>query len=513
MKVAHWYYLQSPQWPERYGGQAFNHRTIYFDIMKVVQENPGISTGDIVRKLGRPYTHVASFVFHLKAWGALRKEMSGYERTPGLEEFGKLPSIQKMLSKLSSEKTMGPWLRRLFRYQQWVVSKGYFESVEQMLESYRKARTEEKKYQHVDMITEYINSFKGDTDYKDSIVTIIRGFYRKNRAELPREKITYNRDMLIMNPDSSQEYIKPSEIWRVINDGKVAVRDKAVLATVLSMGLDESTFVHQFNYYAYPQIVQQLGGKPESWDMTRAPVQVNLVRLKTQTRFYNFLPKKTLILIRDWLNIRQQITGSEIKVRTSDGMAISDPLFVSTQRTPVSESLVATIVRESAMRSGVQQRKAGTKRYRIHGHEFRDTFRTTCKVAGVDGAVAEFFIGHGIDKLGYDKSPWVYPEHFRKQYQLLEPYLCGEEQWVQVQEEKRKELEDRIQSLESSLTRLTSELSQQVAAQHQNHSEGTSSGSSLKKVVKAEEIESYIEKGWEPMLTLPDGRIVMKEVA
>ncbi|MDG6939015.1 MAG: hypothetical protein JRN39_01240 [Nitrososphaerota archaeon] len=85
----------------------------------------------------------------------------------------------------------------------------------------------------------------------------------------------------------------------------------------------------------------------------------------------------------------------------------------------MSESLVATIIRESAMRSGVQQRKPGTKRYRIHGHEFRDTFRTTCKVAGVDGAVAEFLIGHGIDKLGYDKSPWVYPEHFRKQYQLL----------------------------------------------------------------------------------------------
>jgi len=75
----------------------------------------------------------------------------------------------------------------------------------------------------------------------------------------------------------------------------------------------------------------------------------------------------------------------------------------------------------------------GTRRCRIHGHEFRDTFKTTCKVAGVDGAVAEFFIGHRIDPLGYDKSPWAYPEHFKEQYLLVEPYLSGEQERYRVQ--------------------------------------------------------------------------------
>ena len=96
-------------------------------------------------------------------------------------------------------------------------------------------------------------------------------------------------------------------------------------------------------------------------------------------------------------------------------------------------------------------------RYRIHGHEFRDTFKTTCKVAGVDGAVAEFFIGHKIDPLGYDKSPWAYPEHFKEQYLLVEPHLSGESHRYQVQAEKTRELEDRIRSLESALTRLAAE--------------------------------------------------------
>lgn len=32
-------------------------------------------------------------------------------------------------------------------------------------------------------------------------------------------------------------------------------------------------------------------------------------------------------------------------------------------------------------------------------------------------------IGHAIDKLGYDKSPQVYPEHFRVEYGKVEPML------------------------------------------------------------------------------------------
>lgn len=150
--------------------------------------------------------------------------------------------------------------------------------------------------------------------------------------------------------------------------------------------------------------------------------------------------------------------GSEVAIRNEGGVDVSDPLFVTSKRRAADEAFVAKAIRDASFTSGVQQRRPGVKRYRIHGHEFRDTFRTTCKVTGVDQAVAEFFIGHSIDVLGYDKSPWVYPEHFREQYLLVEPYVCREEQTVRVQEERRKELEDRIKSLESSLARLTSEL-------------------------------------------------------
>jgi integrase len=510
LQTSRWFYLEELTLPDvpRRRNSWYRKRTLYKEIVEVVKESPGISTGEVARKLGRPYDYISPLLFHLKKFGSLRYEPAGVERTDGLAAFAGVPCVRQMLSKLSSEKTKGPWLRRLFRYQEWLRGKGYFGSVTELLEDCRRAETE-GKYRHVDLMQEYLNSFRGSVFYKDSITTIIKGFYRKNRAELPREKVTYDRSMLIMAPSSAEEYIRPAEVWRMVGDGRVPVRDKAIIAVVLAMGLDESTFVRQFNYHAYPQIVKALGPDRNAWDVKRAPVLVSLVRPKTQNRFYSFLPAKALVLLRDWLNVRRDIMGSEVTIRDEGGVEVSDPLFVTAKRRPVDEAFVAKAIRDASFTSGVQQRRPGVKRYRIHGHEFRDTFRTTCKVAGVDQAVAEFFIGHSIDALGYDKSPWVYPEHFRKQYLLVEPYLCGEEQALRVQEEKRKELEDRLKSLESSLARLTSELGRQVSSRSQGRSAGTSREGPPKKVVRVEEVDGYMEKGWEPVLTLPDGRVVM----
>ena len=66
--------------------------------------------------------------------------------------------------------------------------------------------------------------------------------------------------MLLDTPSSGEMYVRPEEIWRIINDGHVPVRDKAIMAVLLYMGMDESTLTSQFNVYAYPQLVKELGG-------------------------------------------------------------------------------------------------------------------------------------------------------------------------------------------------------------------------------------------------------------
>jgi hypothetical protein len=51
---------------------------------------------------------------------------------------------------------------------------------------------------------------------------------------------------------------------------------------------------------------------------------------------------------------------------------------------------------------------------------------------------------------------------------------------------------------------------EQVLSQNRSLRVDTSKGNSSKKVIKAEEVEKFINDGWEPMMALPDGRIVMR---
>jgi integrase len=518
--VARWYYKCDPILPEfDNAGRRFHKRQIYYDLSKLVKENPGLTGGQIALKLGRPVSQVTPFLWNLRKYcNALEVERTGFIRTPGLEEFLQISCVKKMLLKLGSKKTRAAWGRKLFKYQKWLASKKIFPDVEAMLDDFKNAKNEDGKYRHLDIMQEYLNSWKGDIETKDSVQTIIRGFYRKNRAELPREKIIYDREMLTKTV-TEQSFVKPGEIWKIIEDGHVPVRDKAIIATLLTLGADESTVSDSFNYYGYPQIVRALGKDYANWDLSRAPLRIDLRRSKTQYNYYSFLPKKTLEFIRSWLNIRRDMVGQDIRIFIEDGVEKSDPVFITYQRKPINEQGIGDIVRESSFKSGVQKRVPGT-RYRIHGHEFRDTFKTTGKVAGVDTAVCEFLIGHSIDDLKYDKSPWAYPEHFRSQYLLLEPYICGEEKRLALEKESQKDVHNRLSALEVSLLELNTRLSDLSARLSQpgqsppgriEGSVSNANGHFQKKPVKPEELDALLAEGWDPVMNLPDGRVLVSK--
>ncbi len=246
--------------------------------------------------------------------------------------------------------------------------------------------------------------------------------------------------MLLDTPGSGQQYVKPEEIWRIVNDGHVPVRDKAILTVLLYMGMDESTLTTQFNFYAYPQFVRALGERCEDWDVERGPVRINLTRPKTMTKYYNFLPPRGLQFLKEWLNVRQQITGSDIAIRREGGVEVSDPIFVSSRGQPIYERLVGQRGQGILVQGGGPEKGGGNQevphpRARVPGHLQDD-------VQGRwHGRGRRRVLHRAQDRpLGYDKSPWAYPEHFREQYLLVSPYLSGEHQRYQVQAEKSREL-------------------------------------------------------------------------
>ena len=99
-------------------------------------------------------------------------------------------------------------------------------------------------------------------------------------------------------------------------------------------------------------------------------------------------------------------------------------------------------------------------RYPFHSHEVRDTLITLAKRNGADLSAANFFIGHTLDKYGYNKSPWDDPEYYRNEYmKISRPWLNPVSgQVMQAREEAKKEtistLETKINSLEARLSQL-----------------------------------------------------------
>ena len=83
LRTSRWFYVQEPVWPPgpRRRNSWYKKRALYAKIIVVVKDSPGISTGDVARKLGRPYAYISPLLFHLKRFESLRYEPAGVERT------------------------------------------------------------------------------------------------------------------------------------------------------------------------------------------------------------------------------------------------------------------------------------------------------------------------------------------------------------------------------------------------------------------------------------------------
>ena len=119
-------------------------------------------------------------------------------------------------------------------------------------------------------------------------------------------------------------------------------------------------------------------------------------------------------------------------------------------------ALWTSLVRRIGLMPRIRGDSPGT-RYGYNAHELRDIgkslLHTRAKAEGFDMDCAEFWLGHTIDKLGYDKF-FNDVEYVRKQYLIAEKHLniisvpqAGEE--VKRQEVEIKQMQDRLEKLEA----------------------------------------------------------------
>jgi site-specific recombinase XerD len=324
------------------------------------------------------------------------------------------PSVASWMRRLRSGETREKWLYLFSRYFKWVHEGGRFGSPDTMLENKQNARTDRERFSHVSLVEDYLAEAHLSASQKRSTYSAVRSFYKHNKSALPDYALSFREEGTKM---TTQQPVTLEEFKLLIDQAKP--REKAMFMCALQCALDRSTLCDVFNYEAYPQICRQLGSEDHTlWDVSRAPVKIDLVRPKTRTKYYNFLSVDALGALQQWLTLRETWTGEK--------MRMGEPLFISIRRTPLGRDRVSSEFTQLAVSAGLESRKYGKAnevRYRFHSHELRDTFRTSCTIAGVKDNAGEFFLGHRIDRLGYDKSPAVDVEHFRSQYRLVEPYI------------------------------------------------------------------------------------------
>ena len=156
----------------------------------------------------------------------------------------------------------------------------------------------------------------------------------------------------------------------------------------------------------------------EMWDISKCPVPIKLVRVKTNYPHTGFLDTDAIVALQKYLKKRTVaktvvhskqyiIRGSKTSTSTRKKPLAGEALFLDTSGNPISINWIGR-------RFGKLRRKSGVvKAY--PSHEMRDLLKSTLIDSGCRPDVADHVIGH-VPKDSYEKQTLLYPENVRAEF-------------------------------------------------------------------------------------------------
>ena len=445
----------------------------------------------------------------------------------GLESLSiKEECINKWARDLSP-RTARNYAYYFLNYLEWCKKKRLWATAEEMLKNY-KALSSTEKYKHQDALIEYVKTKKTGTSDRRHTWFAVRSFYAYHRLSLPKATSSELNRMFRPSENDKRKAVETSPL--MLDDVRRLIMNvphpyKAALMTLLQSGMGLAEY-EEFNLAGWRKTTEKF--------TTPEPLRIDLYREKTSrttvNRYYTWLGRDAKELLREWLVMRPENSSS-------------DALFLVYNKNlkryvPLTGRTLSDMVRQIAKKIGLIKPDQ-LKRYHVHAHEFRDLFKSLCTLCGVSSVASEFFLGHGIDKLGYDKSPQYDEAWFRREYVKVESKLnilsnpTGtnlEERMdqmrremvqaavgkfaeafgidpVRVRIERQRELgralkpDEEIQALQYAIKKTREK--PQVSS---------GGGNGPKKVIGEDELERHLHEGWDVQMTLPSGKILVRLV-
>ncbi len=230
-----------------------------------------------------------------------------------------------------------------------------------------------------------------------------------------------------------------------------------------------------------------------------------------EEQYETFITPEAYKCFEAYLNFRKKngeaINPDSVVMRNAFGMVGRANIPVSRVK-PMFGGGVKNMMRRLFRKAGLRTEKKRRHEFSLD-HGFRKFFKTRCEQV-MKPINVETLMGH---------STGISDSYYRPtEKELLEDYLRAVPQLTisEVEEVRREsqlsrsQLEGRLGQLEDLVSRLTTQIGQQALSQNRSRIEGTSNSNTSKKLVGAGEIDKYISEGWEPVMTLPDGRIIVR---
>jgi hypothetical protein len=294
----------------------------------------------------------------------------------------------------------------LLDYLAFLDRKKCFEKVTPsgLVEFQRHAKKDDREYELLDLLKEYIRGKLGTYKALRLRVSIVKSFFRENRAELPIEKI---RIRASRSPIQSK--IDDTVVRDLVENNEF---DMKAFYLTLFMGLLDLDRFLEFNRKYGKGLVDHL--KEKGVD---EPFVIEYPRRKENRNkiwFTTFIGHDALVAWKNYFKRRRGYPKEgEAILLDERGKPIQDPTLRQ---------------RHIRMLARLNYIKRGNDISTRHGyglHNFRDAARTLlhkAKHEGLDLDCVEFWMGHTIDPNDYDQF-YKDKEYLMKQYKIAEKHL------------------------------------------------------------------------------------------
>ncbi len=353
-----------------------------------------------------------------------------------------------------------------------------------------------------------------------------------DRALTDYQPIFAERTHIIAERDKSKDTqtVTLDEIKKIVLAANP--RDRAIiLCSMWGLGVGEFLAFSK-DWYKYKESIEKMV----------IPIKVTITRPKTGVRFYTEFFDDAVEALHDLLNQRKRELGRDL--------GENDPLFSVEERSVIKQTIQFQI-RYLAESTGVEPRHSEADRgksYRIRAHEIgRDLFASTARNADIPEHIYNFCMGHTTDPLKYDKSPWssegeerirlelnkIRPKlnvvtHSGQPQDLQElPYLTEAVEWIslfkglpkdQVEKgilamlKRSPAFEEALKTYVPATRHLAgwdedparevalgmdrTDIFPSVLSYVQSLTETTAAEKPIQKVIKADELQQYLDEGW-----------------